>query len=81
MRDFEPQNDAQREQALRQFARRGQDPIIAVGFNQASAVKSVAAEFPQLHFVLIDSMVEAPNVQSILFREEQGRSWRACWRR
>ena len=72
VREFEPQNDTQREQALRNFARRGQSPIIAVGFNQASAVKTVAAEFPKLHFVIIDSVVEAPNVQSIIFREEQG---------
>ncbi len=72
VREFEPQTDAQREQGLRQFARRGQDPIIAVGFSQASGVKAVAPEFPQLRFVIIDSVVEAPNVQSILFREEQG---------
>jgi basic membrane protein A len=72
VREFEPQNDTQREQALRNFARRGQSPIVAVGFNQASAVKTVAAEFPKLQFVIIDSVVEAPNVQSILFREEQG---------
>ncbi len=72
VREFEPQNDTQREQALRNFARRGQDPIIAVGFNQATAVKVIAAEFPALRFVIIDSVAEAPNVQSILFREEQG---------
>ncbi|MCI0753303.1 BMP family lipoprotein [Teichococcus vastitatis] len=72
VREFEPQNDTQREQALRNFARRGQNPIIAVGFNQASAVKTVAAEFPQIRFVIIDSVVEGPNVESVLFREEQG---------
>ena len=72
VREFEPQNDTQREQALRNFARRGQTPIVAVGFNQATAVKTVAAEFPALRFVIIDSVVEAPNVQSVLFREEQG---------
>lgn len=72
VRDFEPQNDTQREQALRNFARRGQTPIIAVGFGQASAVKTVAAEFPNIRFTIIDSVVDAPNVQSILFREEQG---------
>jgi basic membrane protein A len=72
VREFEPQNDAQREQAVRNLARRGQDPIIAVGFGQVSAVKTVAAEFPALRFVILDSVVEAPNVQSILFREEQG---------
>jgi basic membrane protein A len=72
VREFEPQNDTQREQALRNFARRGQSPIIAVGFNQASAVKTVAAEFPTLKFVIIDAVADAPNVQSVLFREEQG---------
>jgi basic membrane protein A len=35
-------------------------------------VETVAKEFPQTRFTLIDSVVEAPNVQSILFREEQG---------
>lgn len=72
VKDFEPQNDSQREQALRTFARRGQDPIVAVGFSQASAVATVAKEFPNTRFVLIDSVVEAPNVQSVLFREEEG---------
>lgn len=72
VREFEPQNDTQRAQALRNFADRGQDPIIAVGFSQATAVKTVAAEFPKIRFVIIDSVVEGPNVQSILFREEQG---------
>ena len=72
VREFEPQNDTQREQAIRNFARRGQTPIIAVGFGQASAVKAVAAEFPALRFTIIDAVAEAPNVQSILFREEQG---------
>ncbi|MDJ0388316.1 BMP family ABC transporter substrate-binding protein [Roseomonas sp. E05] len=72
VREFEPQNDTQREQALRNFSRRGQSPIIAVGFNQASAVKAVAGEFPKVNFVIIDAVVEAPNVESVLFREEQG---------
>ena len=70
--EFEVLNATQREQALRNFARRGQDPIIAVGFGHATAVKAVAAEFPKLHFVIMDAVVDAPNVQSIVFREEQG---------
>jgi basic membrane protein A len=72
VREFDPQTDIQREQAIRNFARRGQSPIIAVGFSQATAVKAVAAEFPALRFVIIDAVADAPNVQSILFREEQG---------
>lgn len=70
--EFEVTQETQREQALRNFARRGLDPIVAVGFAQRSAVDTVAKEFPQIRFTLIDSVVEAPNVQSILFREEQG---------
>ncbi len=72
VRDFEPQNDSQREQSLRNFARRGQDPILAVGFSQAGAVGTVAKEFPKTRFVIIDAVVDAPNVQSILFHEEEG---------
>lgn len=71
-RDFEIQNDAQREQALRKFARDGFSPIVAVGFSQESAVKKVAAEFPETKFAIIDSVVEAPNVQSVVFKEQEG---------
>jgi len=72
VRDFEPQNDSQREQALRKFAKAGSDPILAVGFAMATAVTDVSKEFPKTRFVIIDSVVDAPNVQSIVFHEEQG---------
>ena len=71
-RDFEPTNDAQIEQALRRFARDGHSPIIAVGFSQATALKKVAAEFPDLKFTIIDMVVELPNVQSVVFKEHEG---------
>jgi basic membrane protein A len=71
-RDFEPQNDAQREQALRRFARDGFSPILAVGFSQESALKKVAGEFPNVKFAIIDAVVELPNVQSIVFKEHEG---------
>jgi len=70
--DFEPGNETQFEQALRRFAQRGQDPIIAVGFSQATALEKVAREFPAVHFTLIDSVVDLPNVQSVLFKEQEG---------
>jgi basic membrane protein A len=71
-RDFEPQNDAQREQALRRFAKDGFSPIVAVGFSQETALKKVADEFPNIKFAIIDSVVEKPNVQSIVFKEHEG---------
>ena len=70
--DFEPANETQFEQAQRRFAQRGQDPIIAVGFSQAVALEKVAKEFPNTHFTIIDSAVDLPNVQSVLFKEHEG---------
>ena len=70
--EFEVANEAQREQALRNFARRGYDPIIAVGFGQAPALEKVAAEYPDTSFSIIDMVVDLPNVQSIVFKEHEG---------
>ena len=71
-RDFEIQNDAQREQALRRFAHDGYSPIVAVGFSQESALAKVAPEFPNTQFAVIDAVVDKPNVRSILFKEHEG---------
>jgi basic membrane protein A len=70
--DFEPVNETQFEQAQRRFAQRGNDPIIAVGFSQAVALEKVAKEFPKIRFTIIDSVVDLPNVQSVLFKEHEG---------
>jgi len=70
--EFEVQTDAQREQAFRKMAQRGADPIIGIGFSQESAIQKVAQEFPNLHFAIIDSVVDLPNVQSITFKEHEG---------
>src|SRR5471032_202395 len=70
--DFEPANETQFEQADRRFAQRGQDPIIAVSFSQAVSLGKVAKEFPNIHFTIIDSVVDLPNVQSVVFKEQEG---------
>lgn len=70
--DFEVTNEAQREQALRNFARRRYDPVIAVGFAQATALEKVAKEHPDTRFAIIDMVVDLPNVQSIVFKEHEG---------
>ena len=71
VREFEIQNASQREQVMRQFARRGASVIVAVGFTQASAVETVAAEYPGVKFAIIDGVVDLPNVESINFREQE----------
>ena len=70
--EFEIANETQREQALRRMAERGASPVIGIGFGQAAAIEKIAKEFPKLHFALIDMVVQAPNVQSIVFREQEG---------
>jgi basic membrane protein A len=71
-REFEIQNDAQREQALRQFAQRGHSPIVAVGFNFRTALERVSADFPNVRFAIIDPAVDRLNVESVLFKEHEG---------
>ena len=70
--DIELQADAQREQALRQFARRGSNPIVVAGFSWAAALEKVAAEFPDTNFAIIDMVVDAPNVRSVVFNQHEG---------
>ena len=71
-KDFEIQNDAQREQAMRRFARDGHNPVVVIGFSQAAALEKVAKEFPDTKFGIVDMVVEQPNVRSILFTEHEG---------
>ena len=70
--EFEIANEAQREQAIRNFADQGYSPIIAAGFAQAAAVEKVAKEYPDLKFAIVDMVVDLPNVQSIIFNEHEG---------
>jgi basic membrane protein A and related proteins len=70
--EFEISNETQREQALRRMAERGANPIIGVGFSQAGAMDKVAKDFPRTSFTVIDSVVKRPNVQSVLFKEQEG---------
>ncbi len=71
-REFEVTNPAMREQALRNMARRGAQVVVAMGFAQAAAVETVAQEFPETKFTLIDMVVDLPNVQSVIFKEHEG---------
>ncbi|GHC80429.1 BMP family lipoprotein [Limoniibacter endophyticus] len=71
-RDFELQNDSQREQALRRFADDENNPIVMAGFAWASVLEKVAPDYPDTHFVVIDTVVEQPNVGSIVFKEAEG---------
>jgi basic membrane protein A len=70
--EFEIANESQREQAMRRMAERGASPIIGIGFGQASSLEKVAKDFPKLQFAIIDMVVNQPNVQSVVFKEQEG---------
>lgn len=70
--DLEISGDAMREQAIRQFAARGNNPIVMPGFSWETALKVVAPEFPDTKFTIIDTVVDLPNVQSVVFKEQEG---------
>ena len=65
--------DDDRAERLRLLARSGYDAIIAVGFTYAGPLQAVALEFPATKFAIVDDgTVDAPNVQDILFAEQEG---------
>ncbi|WP_187430511.1 Membrane lipoprotein TmpC [Roseobacter fucihabitans] len=71
-RDIELQSEAQREQALRRFAESGSNPIVMTGFAFGDALGQVASDYPDTDFVIIDMVVDAPNVRSVVFNEHEG---------
>lgn len=71
-REIELQSEAQREQALRRFAEAGSNPIVMAGFAFGDALGQVAADYPDTSFVIIDMVVDAPNVRSVVFNEHEG---------
>lgn len=57
---------------LRQFAKEKFDLVIATGFLLKDGCEQVAKEYPNIRFVLIDSVVDAPNITSIVFKAQEG---------
>jgi basic membrane protein A len=72
LRDIEPGNPTSIEPAMRAFAERGFDLIIGVGFAQQPIIDTVAKEYPNIHFAIVDGVSELPNVASLVFKEHEG---------
>lgn len=72
VREVEPTNEAQVEQGLKKLAKRGNSPIVAVGFSSANAVSAAAQAYPDTKFTLIDMVVPEANVQNVVFKEHEG---------
>jgi len=79
LRDVEPGNPTSIEPAMRAFAERGFDLVIGVGFAQGPIMQSVARDYPNIHFAIIDGVIfeddgKTPkaNVASLVFKEHEG---------
>ncbi|MBL4543588.1 MAG: BMP family ABC transporter substrate-binding protein [Rhodobacteraceae bacterium] len=71
-REIEMQSEAQREQALRRLAEAGSNPIVMTGFAFGNVLSEVAPDFPDTSFVIVDMVVDQPNVRSVVFNEHEG---------
>lgn len=72
------ENDTIRAERLRTLAEGGFNPVIAIGFIYSPAAATVAAEYPDTNFAVIDgystTIPKAPlkNLSDLVFAEEQG---------
>lgn len=71
-KELEMQSEAQREQALRQLAEAGANPVVMTGFAFGDVLNTVAPDFPDTKFAIIDMVVDQPNVKSVVFNEHEG---------
>jgi basic membrane protein A len=70
---MEPKAGGQdREILMRALAEDGYNLIYGIGFMFADAIGKVAADFPSIHFCIIDSFVDMPNVTGLTFKENEG---------
>ncbi len=68
----QPEQMSEDEKYLRQYAEQGMELVIGVGFLMKDAMEKVSGQFPDTRFAIIDAVVDAPNVASLVFREHEG---------
>ena len=57
---------------LTQLADSGYNPVFAIGFLMTDAVNEVAPQYQDTNFAIVDSVADAPNAASLIFREQEG---------
>ncbi len=58
--------------ALRNFAKNGYDLIIGVAFENRDSIVTVAQEFPNSRFAIIDAEATGNNIAAVVYREQEG---------
>lgn len=65
-------SDADYNTNLNNLIRRDFDVVFGIGFLMEGAVGEIAAQQPDAQLAIIDAVVEADNVASVLFKEQEG---------
>lgn len=68
----ESQSDADYSTNLNNLIRQDFDLVFGIGYQLQGAVEEIAQQQKDAHFAIVDSVVEQPNVASILFKEQEG---------
>ncbi|RUS47987.1 BMP family protein [Cohnella sp. AR92] len=69
---LESKKDSDYQPNLNSFVKNGYTLTWGIGFLFADAMKTIAEQNPDAKLALIDSSVDAPNVESVLFKENEG---------
>ena len=73
IKELEMQSEAQREQALRRLAESGANPVVMTGFAFGDVLSTVAPDFPDTKFAIIDvDWLDQPNILQVAFTEHEG---------
>ena len=67
-----PTGDGDRAERLQGLVDQGNDLIIGVGFLWGDAITAGAEANPDVSFAIVDSVIELPNVASLVFSEQEG---------
>ncbi|ANU10570.1 ABC transporter lipoprotein [Planococcus antarcticus DSM 14505] len=65
-------SDADYNTNLNNLIRRDFDVVFGIGFLMEGAVAEIAEQQPEAQIAIIDAVVDAPNVASVLFKEQEG---------
>ena len=63
---------AQGEPLVRRAASSGYGLIVDLEFSHGDMLKKVAPDYPKVDFAIVNTVVNAPNVASLLFKEQEG---------
>jgi basic membrane protein A len=69
---LQSKSDADYNTNLNNLIRRDFDVVFGIGFLMEGAVKEIAEQQKDAQLAIIDAVVDAPNVASVLFKEQEG---------